>query len=75
MCDATSKPINVLALPGMTVREIAEAGAKRISVGSQLCLVATAAFAKAAEQIRDEGDFSALNVRVPLKEWLLVGSA
>ena len=70
VCDAVSKPVNVLAIPGMTVREIAAAGAKRISVGSQLTLVAAAAFAKAAEQIRDEGDFSALNVRVPLKEWL-----
>ncbi len=70
VCDATSKPINALALPGMTVAEIAAAGGQRISVGSQLALVAIAAFAKAAEQIRDAGEFSALNVRVPIKEWL-----
>jgi 2-methylisocitrate lyase-like PEP mutase family enzyme len=70
VCDATSKPVNVLAFPGITVGELAEAGAKRISVGSQLSLVATAAFAKAAEEIRDTGDFAVLNVRVPLKEWL-----
>ena len=70
VCDATSKPVNVLAFPGITVRELAEAGAKRISVGSWLSMVAIDAFAKAAEQIRDEGSFEALNVRVPLKEWL-----
>ena len=28
------------------------------------------AMAKAAEEMRDAGDFAALNVRVPLKEWL-----
>jgi 2-methylisocitrate lyase-like PEP mutase family enzyme len=68
--DAISKPINVLALAGMTVDEIVAAGGQRISVGSQLALVAIAAFAKAAEEIRDAGDFAALNVRVPLKDWL-----
>ena len=36
LCDAVSKPVNVLGLPGLTVAEIAEAGAKRISVGSLL---------------------------------------
>jgi 2-methylisocitrate lyase-like PEP mutase family enzyme len=70
VCGAISKPINVLALPGMTVDEIAAAGGQRISVGSQLALTAIAAFAKAAEEIRDAGDFAALNVRVPLKDWL-----
>jgi 2-methylisocitrate lyase-like PEP mutase family enzyme len=68
--DATSKPMNVLAVPGMTVAEIAAAGGQRISVGSQLTWVAVAAMAKAAEQIRDGGDFAALKVRVPVKEWM-----
>ncbi len=54
----------------MTVREIAEAGGQRISVGSLLAWTAIGAFAKAAEQIRDEGDFSELNARVPVHEWL-----
>jgi 2-methylisocitrate lyase-like PEP mutase family enzyme len=68
--DATSKPLNVLGRPGMTVAEIAEAGGQRISVGSQLTWVAVAAMAKAAEEIRDVGEFSALSLRVPLNEWL-----
>jgi 2-methylisocitrate lyase-like PEP mutase family enzyme len=60
----------VLALPGMTVSEIAEAGGRRISVGSGLTWVAVGAMAAAAEQVRDSGDFSALDVRVPIKRWL-----
>jgi 2-methylisocitrate lyase-like PEP mutase family enzyme len=70
VCGEISKPLNVLALPGMTVSEIAAAGGQRISVGSQLAWVAVAAMATAAEQMRDAGDFSALKVRVPVKEWL-----
>ena len=67
---ATSKPLNVLATPGMTVREIAEAGGQRISVGSLLAWTAIGAMAQAAERIRDEGDFSGLNARAPVREWL-----
>jgi 2-methylisocitrate lyase-like PEP mutase family enzyme len=70
VCEATSKPVNVLALPGMTVKDIAESGAQRISVGSQLALVALAAFGRAAEEIRDAGTFDALKVRAPINEWL-----
>jgi 2-methylisocitrate lyase-like PEP mutase family enzyme len=68
--DAVSKPINVLALPGMTVKEIAAAGGQRISVGSQLTSVAAGALAEAAERIRDQGDFTALEARVRLSQWL-----
>ncbi len=68
--DVVSKPINVLARPGMTMREIAAAGGRRISVGSQLTWVAVDAMAKAAQQMRDAGDFAALEVRPPIKEWL-----
>lgn len=70
VCDAITKPLNVLAFPGMTVSEIAEAGGRRISVGSGLTWVAVGAMASAAEQVRDRGDFSALDVRVPIKKWL-----
>jgi 2-methylisocitrate lyase-like PEP mutase family enzyme len=68
--EATSKPINVLAHPGLTMSEIADAGAQRISVGGALAWVAVGSFAAAAEQLRDRGDFSSLNVRVRLQEWL-----
>ena len=70
VCAAVTKPVNVLARPGLSLDEIAEAGARRVSVGGGLTWVAVAAMAAAAERIRDDGDFSALDVRVRLKEWL-----
>jgi 2-methylisocitrate lyase-like PEP mutase family enzyme len=70
ICEATSKPVNVLARPGLSMSEIVAAGARRVSVGGALAFVAVAAMASAAEKLRDDGDFSALEVRVPLKDWL-----
>jgi len=70
VCDAVSKPVNVLALPGLTMAEIAGAGGTRVSVGGALTWVAIAAMAAAAERIRDDGDFSVLAPRVPLADWL-----
>ena len=69
VCDAVSKPVNVLAVPGLSVAEIVEAGAHRISVGGSLTWVAVKAFADAAGAILDRGDVSALAARVPLDDW------
>ena len=74
VCEAVSKPVNVLAVAGMSVGEIAGAGARRISVGGQLAWVAVDAMAKAAEQMRDAGEFAALAVRPPVNEWLGAGA-
>jgi 2-methylisocitrate lyase-like PEP mutase family enzyme len=70
LCDAVARPVNVLALGGLSFAEIAEAGAQRISVGGGLTWVAVAAFADAARAIRESGDFSVLGARVPLGDWL-----
>jgi 2-methylisocitrate lyase-like PEP mutase family enzyme len=70
VCEAVSKPVNVLAHAGLTMREIVEAGGQRISVGGGLAWVAVKAMAAAAEQMRDDGDFSALTGPGPVKEWL-----
>jgi 2-methylisocitrate lyase-like PEP mutase family enzyme len=70
VCDAVSKPVNVLARPGLSMSEIAAAGGQRVSVGGALAFVALAAMVGAAEQIRDRGDFSGLGAHVRLKEWL-----
>jgi 2-methylisocitrate lyase-like PEP mutase family enzyme len=70
VCSAVSKPVNVLAVPGLSFAEIAGAGAQRVSVGGSLTWVAVKAMADAATAIRDRGDFSALAARVPLEEWL-----
>ena len=69
VCDAVSKPVNVLAVPSLSFAEMTEAGAQRISVGGALTWVATKALVDAATAIRDRGDFSALGARLPLDEW------
>ena len=69
VCEAVSKPVNVLAVPSLSFAEIAEAGAQRVSIGGALTWVAAKALADAATAIRDRGDFSALAARVPLDEW------
>jgi 2-methylisocitrate lyase-like PEP mutase family enzyme len=60
VCEATNKPVNVLARPDLSMSEIAAAGAVRISVGGALAWVAMNAVIAAAERMRDEGDFSDL---------------
>jgi 2-methylisocitrate lyase-like PEP mutase family enzyme len=69
VCDAVSKPVNVLALPGMSMAEIVEAGAQRVSVGGSLTWAAVNAMAAAAGEIRARGDFSLLGTSSPLREW------
>ena len=69
VCDALSKPVNVLAVPSLSLAEVAEAGAQRVSVGGALTWVAVKAAADAASAMR-AGDFSALDARVPLGDWL-----
>ena len=70
VCDSVSKPVNVLALGGLSLAEIVDAGAQRVSVGGGLAWVAVDAMAAAAAAIRDRGDFSALTARPPIEEWL-----
>ena len=67
VCDAVSKPVNVLALPGLTLAEIVDGRSaahqrrRRRSPGSR-----RKALVDAATAIRDSGDFSVLSARNPL---------
>jgi 2-methylisocitrate lyase-like PEP mutase family enzyme len=70
ICAAVSKPVNVLARADLSMQEIVDAGGQRVSIGGQLTWVAAAALAKAAERMRDEGDFSDLEVSIPLEDWV-----
>jgi 2-methylisocitrate lyase-like PEP mutase family enzyme len=69
VCEAVSKPVNVLARPGLSMAEIVAAGGRRVSVGGGLTWVAVSAMADAARAMRDSGDLSPLAARVPLDEW------
>jgi 2-methylisocitrate lyase-like PEP mutase family enzyme len=70
VCQALSKPVNVLALPGLSLAEIVAAGARRVSVGGGFTWVAARALVNAATAVRDTGDFSSLAGELPLEEWL-----
>ncbi len=70
VCGAITKPLNVLAHPGLSMSEIVAAGGRRVSVGGGLTWVAIGAMAAAAREMRDLGDFSSLATPVQVTEWL-----
>lgn len=57
VCASVSRPVNVLAVPGFSVAELAAAGAKRISVGSKLATTAFGAVRRAAVEMLESGTF------------------
>lgn len=64
LCSAVSRPVNVvMGLPGMscTVAELADAGVKRISVGSAFARLAFGALVRAAREIAEQGTFAFAN--------------
>jgi 2-methylisocitrate lyase-like PEP mutase family enzyme len=65
VCEAVSKPVNVLSRPALFLESIFDAGAQRVSVGGGLAWVAASAAASVATAIREEGDFSRLGVDLP----------
>ena len=58
---AVGRPVNVLAYPGApSVRELAGAGVKRVSIGGAFAFAAIDAVAEAARELRDEGTYGYL---------------
>jgi 2-methylisocitrate lyase-like PEP mutase family enzyme len=70
LSEATSKPLNVLARPDLSMSEIVAAGGRRVSVGSWLAMAAISEVVEAAKAMQDAGDFSALRAPAELNEWL-----
>jgi 2-methylisocitrate lyase-like PEP mutase family enzyme len=68
VCQAVSRPVNVLAVPGLTMAELEAAGAQRVSVGGALTWTAVEAFTSAARAIHERGDFSGLGSAPPLDQ-------
>ncbi|HEX8556553.1 MAG TPA: isocitrate lyase/phosphoenolpyruvate mutase family protein [Pyrinomonadaceae bacterium] len=58
--DALTKPLNVLAplVKGATVAQLADAGARRISVGGALARAALTALLRACAEMREAGSFT-----------------
>jgi 2-methylisocitrate lyase-like PEP mutase family enzyme len=72
VCEAVSKPVNVLVFEplGMSASEVTQLGAQRLSVGSGLAWTAANASLEAAERLL-AGDFSGLGRPDPrIKDWL-----
>jgi len=68
---SVGKPINVLmgtADPSITLAQLAEVGAKRISVGGGLSRLALGAFMKGAREMRETGGFTWIRDALPTKE-------
>jgi len=70
VCEALSKPVNVLAHRHLSLEEVYAAGAQRVSVGSGLTWVAIEAMAASAEAMRDQGDLSSLRSGSKIAAWL-----
>jgi 2-methylisocitrate lyase-like PEP mutase family enzyme len=69
--SAVSKPVNVVMShgdPALTLPQLAEAGAKRISVGGSLSRLALAAFLKGAREMKDKGGFTWMREAVSSRE-------
>jgi 2-methylisocitrate lyase-like PEP mutase family enzyme len=70
IAESVDRPLNVLAIPGHSLGEIAKAGAQRVSVGGRFTWTAVGAMAEAATRIRDHGDFTALHGPGEVSSWL-----
>ncbi|MEM8744083.1 MAG: isocitrate lyase/phosphoenolpyruvate mutase family protein [Pseudomonadota bacterium] len=58
VCSAVSKPVNVLATPKLSVKDIADAGGKRISLGGALARTSIGGFLAASREIAEKGTFT-----------------
>lgn len=68
ICSAVSRPVNVLAVTGFSVSALAEAGVKRVSVGSKLTTTAFGAVRRAAREMLDAGTFNYATEGMPFGE-------
>ena len=70
LCAAVSRPVNVLAggCGNASVVALAEAGAKRVSLGSGLSRAALGGLVRAGREIKDQGTFVFLDQALPYAE-------
>jgi 2-methylisocitrate lyase-like PEP mutase family enzyme len=57
ICSSVSKPVNVLAVPSFNVKALAEAGVRRISLGSKLTTFAFGMIENASREMLRDGTF------------------
>ncbi len=54
---SVDRPVNVLAVPGLSLADLSALGARRVSVGSALSRAALGGFMRAAKEMREQGTF------------------
>ena len=65
VCRAVSRPVNALGGATFSLRELADAGAKRVSLGSSLSRAALGSFVRAAREILETGSFDFAREALP----------
>ncbi|TIW97381.1 MAG: isocitrate lyase/phosphoenolpyruvate mutase family protein, partial [Mesorhizobium sp.] len=68
VCSAVSKPVNVMAVPGFTIADLAMAGVKRISLGPWLTNFAYGMLETAAREIQQDGTFGFTRAAMPFSK-------
>jgi 2-methylisocitrate lyase-like PEP mutase family enzyme len=75
ICQAVSRPVNVVGGPRFTVQQLAEAGVRRVSLGGSFARAALSGFLAAAREVRERGTFGFLNEATPWADlWPLIAS-
>ena len=72
VCGALSKPVNFMAgIPGksFTVKDLTEAGVKRISLATSLFRAAMTGVMNAASEVKEQGTFTYLDQTMPTSKW------
>ena len=72
VCASVGKPVNFMAgIKGksFTVRELADAGVKRISLATSLFRAAMTGLRAAAREVHEQGTFDFLEETIPTAEW------
>jgi 2-methylisocitrate lyase-like PEP mutase family enzyme len=65
ICKAVSKPVNVLVVPGFTVADLSNAGAKRLSLGSKLATFVYGMLQTSAREMLQDGTFGFTRAGMP----------
>ncbi len=71
ICSAVSKPVNVvagIALRGVSLQQLEQAGVKRVSVGSSLARTAIGSMIDASKAIMEQGSFAAFENAASFKD-------
>ena len=55
---SVERPVNVLAVAGLSLNDLSAMGAKRVSVGSALSRAAYGGLMRAAQEMRERGTFT-----------------